>query len=225
LTTYQSLPPGHVDLIGLCGELGRAEHLPQLSPDLLARRPVLSQFTQDELLEFIRTLESFMYVARHPRSASTVIEWLEEVEPYDLHLVHDLFYIEQRVGAWGGIFLYAFARDGRFQLFPFSNREIIEAMLSLPVSARLNDEMGLELIRREWPELLRYPFNAPRGLQRVAAPRFPALRFCGRAWRAVRSPVRSTRRILANVRHAAHPASWHLWHVLLAFEEAHFQVY
>jgi hypothetical protein len=33
------------------------------------------------------------------------------------------------------------------------------------------------------------------------------------AWRAVRRPLRSTRRILARVRHAAHPARWHLWHV------------
>jgi hypothetical protein len=208
LRTYHSLPPGHVDLIGLCGELGRVEHWPRLSPDLLARRPVLAQFTHDELLEFIPTLDSFPFVARHPRSASTVLEWLKEVEPYDLdlHLVHDLFYIEQRMGSWGGIFPYAYAQDGRFQLFPFSNREIFEAMLSLPVSARLNDEMGLELIRREWPELLRYPFNAPRGLQRVAAAQFPALRFSGRARRAVRHPVRSTRRILARVRHAAHPA-------------------
>jgi len=199
-TTFKSLPPGHADLVGMCGELGRAEHWPEGMPDFWpgdARDPELSP---DQLLTFFLNLYFPLNGGRHPLSRATIGEWLETVQSYDPYFVVDLFYIEQRLGTWGGVFPYGFAQDGRFQLFPFSHREIFEALLSLPKSVRLNDDLTHELIEGEWPALLAYPFNRTRGLQRVGAARFSALRFSARTRRAARHPVRSTRRIVARIR-------------------------
>jgi hypothetical protein len=126
--------------------------------------------------------------------------WLDAMKSYDHYFIHDLFYIEQRLGTWGGVFPYAYAIDGRFQLFPFSDRRAFEAMMSVSRAARLGDEMTQMLIEREWPELLSYSFNRPQGLQRLKAGRFRALRFSARARQAARHPVRSTRRIVARTR-------------------------
>ena len=199
-TTFKSLPPGHVDLVAMCGELGRAEHWPEQLPDFWSPRPGTTEFARDQLLEFIMALYFPPNVARHPRSEATVAEWLETTQSYDLYTAHDLFYIEQRLGTWGGVFPYAYAIEGRFQLFPFADRRIFEAMMSLPTDTRLRDEMTQMLIEREWPELLAYPFNQPQGLQRLKAIRFRALRFSARAHRAARHPLRSTRRIVARIR-------------------------
>ena len=199
-TTFKSLPPRHADLVAMCGELGRAEHWPEQLPDFWTRHAGQSEFDRDQLIDFFMNLYFPLNGGRHPQSRSTIAEWLETLQPYDKYFVNDLFYIEQRLGTWGGVFPYGFAQDGRFQLFPFSHRQIFEALLSLPKSVRLNDDLTHQLIESEWPELLAYPYNRARGLQRIATARFSALRFSARARRAARHPLRSTRRIVARIR-------------------------
>ena len=198
--TFKGLPAGHADLVAMCGELGRAEHWPEQLPDFWTPRPGTPHFARDQLLEFFMNLYFPASVARHPRSESTVAEWLDATRSYDMYFVHDLFYIEQRLGTWGGVFPYAFAVDGRFLLFPFSDRRAFEAMMSLPVEARLADEMTQLLIEQEWPELLSYPFNRPQGLRQLKSAQFRALRFSARTGQRLRHPIRSTRRIAARLR-------------------------
>lgn len=137
-TTFKSLPPGHADLVGMCGELGRAEHCRRF-PDFWTRHAGQSEFGRSDLLGFL--LNFWFRGGRHPQSRSTIAQWLESVQSFDLRLVLDLFEIEQRLGTWGGVFPYGFANDGRFQLFPFSHRQTFEALLSLPKSVRLNDDL------------------------------------------------------------------------------------
>ncbi len=199
-TTFKSLPPGHADLVGMCGELGRAEHWPEQLPAFWTPHAGQSEFGRDQLLDFFLIFYGGGRPLPHPQSRSTIAEWLESMQTYDLHLVFDLFEIEQRLGTWGGVFPYGFAHDGRFQLFPFSHRQIFEALLSLPISVRLNDDLTHLLIESEWPALLAYPFNRPRRLQRIKTAQFRALRFSGRARRAARHPMRSARRIVARIR-------------------------
>jgi hypothetical protein len=200
VTTFKSLPPGHVDLVALCGELSRAEHWPEQLPDFWTPHPGETEFRRDQLVDFFMNLYFPLNGGRHPRSLSVIEAWLESVEPCGLYFAHDLFYIEQRLGTWGGVYPYGFSADGRFQLFPFSHREIFEAMMSLPTEVRLADGFTRALIESSWPELLEYPFNRPHGLQRLKATHFRALRFSARARRAASDPVRSTRRMVERLR-------------------------
>jgi hypothetical protein len=196
-TTFKALPAGHADLVGMGGEFGRAQQWPAEKPDYWPGDATRPEPSLDNLLSFFLNLYFPLYGGRHPLSRSTVAEWLETVRSYDPYFIIDLFYIEQRLGTWGGVFPYAFANDGRFQLFPFSHREIFEALVSLPKSTRLDDDLTHQLIKREWPALLAYPFNRPQGVQRVTAVHFSAYRFAQRARRAAPNPVRTTRRVAA----------------------------
>jgi hypothetical protein len=187
-STFKGLPPGHVDLVALAGEIARGFYW---TPEDAAAKPL----DADRLLSYVAARE-------HPQSRQVVQAWLDAAPFRDSLLVLDLFYIEQRLGCWGGVFPYAYAHDGRFQFFPLSHRAIIEAMLSLPTPPRGTHELAREVIRREWPELLSYPFNRAHGLQRVGTHWFKMRRVSTRAIRAARHPVRSSRRVVGMVRKA-----------------------
>jgi hypothetical protein len=158
-TTYKQLPPGHADLLGLIGEVARGR-----GRGFLPWRPDDTEQTTvgaDRLLAILRA-------GQHPLSRSAISTWLDSLPCRDPFLILDLFYLEQCDGCWGGVFPYAFAQEGRFMIFPLCHRDIIEAMLSLPpVTVRGTDLLARRIMEREWPELLDYPFNEPRGLQKI----------------------------------------------------------
>jgi len=104
---------------------------------------------------------------------SPLKRWLDTVPSTDPFHILDLFCLEQRIGGWQGMLPYAEARDPGFQLLPVCHREIITRMLTLPTEYR---RLGFltcrvahvgpaplmkEIIEREWPELLEWPFNKP----------------------------------------------------------------
>jgi hypothetical protein len=153
-TTFKHRPRGHADLVGIVGEVARNYYW---SPDDTERTFV----GPDRLLSVFRA-------GQHPLTRNVINAWLDSLPCRDPFLTLDLFYIEQRLGCWAGMLPYGFAQDGRFMIFPLCHRNIIEAMLSLPpVKVRGTDLLARRIMEREWPELLDYPFNEPRGLQRI----------------------------------------------------------
>ncbi len=105
---------------------------------------------------------------RLPIVYSTFRRWLDTAPVADTLQCLDLFYLEQRMGCWGGVLPYAEAPDPGFVIYPMCHREIIERMLTLPAEYRLYnrryDKLAPfmeEVIKREWPELLEWPINGP----------------------------------------------------------------
>jgi hypothetical protein len=152
-TTLKQLPPGHADLLGLVGEVARGFYWRPGDTERTSVGP-------DRLLSVFRA-------GQHPLSRSVISPWLDSLPSRDPFLTLDLFYIEQRLGCWAGVLPYASAQDGQFMIFPLCHRGIIEAILSLPTTVRGTDFLARRVMEREWPELLDYPFNQPRGLQRI----------------------------------------------------------
>jgi hypothetical protein len=91
----------------------------------------------------------------------------------------DLFFVEQELGCWGGILPYAEGPEKGFILFPLCHREILTRMMTLPTEYkrrgyRMYERLRTgtppfmkEIIEREWPELLDWPFNTPFGIPKA----------------------------------------------------------
>lgn len=118
-----------------------------------------------------------------PGNAQTLArlqKWLETVPADNALQILDIFYLEQRLGCWGGVFPYSEGGNPGPVIFPMCHREVIERMLTLPLQYILSGFYLYELthtgpppfmqaiIEREWPELLAWPFNKPTGLMRLA---------------------------------------------------------
>jgi len=113
------------------------------------------------------------------RTLPPLRRWLETSPSLDTFQLLDLFFVEQLLGCWGGILPYAEGGDPGPILFPMSHREIITRMMTLPTEYRLHGyhtcekkhagtpPFMKEIIEREWPELLDWPFNTPFGVPRA----------------------------------------------------------
>jgi hypothetical protein len=111
--------------------------------------------------------------------------WLETLPAAHSLQVLDLFFIEQDLGCWAGILPYAECDPG-FQLFPLNNRRILELMLRLPIDYRRTGNLQRDIIAREWPALLQWPFNEFVGAGRLE---FRARKALRRAVAALRDPL------------------------------------
>lgn len=110
-------------------------------------------------------------------SASPVVlrqleHWIEHAGTTDALQLLDMFYLENRIGSWGGVFPYAEYYGPGFTIFPMCHREIIDEMASLPEQTRRDETFNRDVIAREWPNLLEWPFNTPSA--RVRAAQFPS---------------------------------------------------
>lgn len=90
--------------------------------------------------------------------------WLEQVPLKNTLRILDLLYIEQRLGCWAGPREYGYVNSPRI-VYPFCRRAVLEEMLRLPARCKRLKLLEAALIAKQWPELLRYPFNAPAGLR------------------------------------------------------------
>ena len=194
-STYKQLPVGHADLVTPISPLMKGIYW-------RADDNERSTIEPGRLLERCGT-------GNHPLGHRAVTAWLESLPTRNPFLTLNLFYIEQRMGCWAGVIPYAYNDSGRFQVFPFCHREIITAMMSLPIERRREGSLDKELIERRWPELLAYPVGKARGLQRVRlavyrAPAYPAA-IALRVKRTILHPVDAIHRILRRVRRLA---SW-----------------
>jgi hypothetical protein len=100
-----------------------------------------------------------------PADAETraqVRAWLQEVPHQDLVDLLDLLYLEQRMGCWAGPHMYGTA-PFRANLTPFCHRQVIAAMMALPVAFRRWQGLPDWIAARALPELRQLPY------QRLAA--------------------------------------------------------
>jgi hypothetical protein len=185
-SAVRQLNPQRVDLSGHIGELARADYW-------RAEDPSAEEVTSARLTA----------ICGFPLNSTTqprFQKWLARLPFLEPDRILDFLYLEQRLGCWAGIMPYGVAEDGQFQVFPLCHREIIELMLALPRSYRWNGSLPIDIIRREWPELLEYPINTPMGMQR--------------AWAAVERVKTSATRNVAYLMKAVRNPDWAIQKVI-----------
>lgn len=113
------------------------------------------------------------------RTLPPLRRWLETAPELDTFQLLDLFFVEQLLGCWSGVLPYAEGGDPGFILYPMCHREVVTSMMTLPTEYRLHGYRVCEkhhsgsppfmeeIIRREWPELLEWPFNTRFGTTKL----------------------------------------------------------
>ncbi|MBX2811948.1 MAG: hypothetical protein KTR25_09060 [Myxococcales bacterium] len=148
-TLRKELDPTRADIVGFAGEIARGfywEAKDTPSTNIRSQR-LLRHCCCPLTSETLERMECW-----RANASSQVIDALQLL---------DLFYIEQRLGCWAGILTYAGMVHSPHQAFPLSHRRIVELMLRLPADYRRSGQLPVDIIAREWPVLLKYPFNTP----------------------------------------------------------------
>ena len=148
-----------VPVNGNCAEIARCYyysngvHAPIRSGDDLVR--LVGGWSD---LDFVRERMSDWYRSTAPIATACGVDLL------------DLFYWEHRLGSWlaQGILEWDLVSQDGFS--PYNHRGLLELMLSVPVRYRSAPDYPLQraMIRRLWPELLKFPIN-PSGSWRQHA--------------------------------------------------------
>jgi hypothetical protein len=190
MTTLLQLPPNLPNFISPIPELIRGLYWRFIDP---ARHPI----ELGPLLQICKAGDS-------PACRTALTKWLDELPSRDPVLTLDLFYVEQRLGCWAGVYTYGLGHDGRYAIFPFCHRRIITAMMSLPAEPRFGDSLQRDFVQRYWPELMDYPFNRVSGLDRARlhlhlAPSY-ALKTAQMAGRVIANPGRVVKVIKKHVK-------------------------
>jgi len=86
-------------------------------------------------------------------------DWLANLSSIDDVAISDLLLIEQRQGCWAGVIEYGELGESSARLSPMTSGTIIHAVLRLPMEYRIGRRLHLDVIERNWPELLEFPFN------------------------------------------------------------------
>lgn len=141
---YSRLDPGRPEVAGVAGEAARAAYWRELGAG--------AAVTAQQLL-------AVMNLPATERLVTRARAWLDGLPAERPMQVVDLFYLEQRLGSWGGVLPYAEAHATAFRFYPFVHRDAFAAMLSLPDDYKLAARFPLDLIRARWPELADIPFN------------------------------------------------------------------
>lgn len=152
VTTLRQLHAGRARFEGIGGEIGRA-YCHRSTDDRETR------FTPTELVKRLNlpVTEELCKAARN---------WLADAPDLDAFRLLDLLYIEQRIGCWGSVTSLGHA-DSAQTMFPFCDREIVHALVSLDEEDKRSEEWMTDIIRATWPELLHIPFDQYVGWARV----------------------------------------------------------
>ena len=86
-------------------------------------------------------------------------DWLSVVDHFNFFLKMDIFWIEMRLGCWAAPMAYGADNYSVCHLVPFSHRRIFELALTLPYEYRKEKRLTVDICKRQWPELLNFPFN------------------------------------------------------------------
>ena len=163
-TSYRTLDPNRVRLGGNIGDLSRSSSVywtPEDHADDIVTPRRLVPCAVANVRHFAQVTPG-----QEAASASRVVlehleHWIENAGTTDALQLLDMFYIENRIGAWGGVFPYAEYYGPGFTIFPMCHREIVAQMASLPEQTRREETFNRDVIAREWPDLLEWPFNTP----------------------------------------------------------------
>ena len=149
--TLAGLNSEYMIMPGLGGEVGRAYYWK--SGDSAD-----ATITAEELLRRF-------HLPAHPILRSALDSWIEELDGVlTTYQLLDIAYIENRLGAWGGPQTYGQAKFVD-HVYPLIDRVLFENILALPPRFKSQGRLALEIIRREWPELLGLPFNKYLGVR------------------------------------------------------------
>ena len=148
------LDPLRCDIVGLVGEVARGFYWRR------GDTPTM-EISAARLLQHCHCPET-------PETLARADAWISEAATGDSFHLLDLFYVEQRLGCWAGVWAYAEAPNCLYQAFPLCHRRVVDLMMRLPVEYRRSGTLPNDIISREWPELLAQPFNTPTLLHRVA---------------------------------------------------------
>jgi hypothetical protein len=116
--------------------------------------------------------ERLVYHAKGIATAEAVArgeEWRQAAPLADALQLLTLFWVEHSIGCWAGIWSYAAYCDT--PVFPMAHRRVIELAMGLPAEKLWKKDLAVDIIRQEWPELLRVPLNPPTLRQRVGRAR------------------------------------------------------
>lgn len=94
----------------------------------------------------------------HKTVEEKVKEWLDSVPVTNKFTILDLAYMELRMCPWAFAQSYAQNRFV-FHFSPMVNTEIYKLMFTLPPEYKRNNNLVLDIVRSEWPQLLDFPIN------------------------------------------------------------------
>ncbi|MFQ6025981.1 MAG: hypothetical protein ACE5Q6_00545 [Dehalococcoidia bacterium] len=138
-------------LIGYAGEVGRAYYWYRFPYDpLLLDGP---NWKPDA-----RQLLTWLYLPNNEPFVSPMNDWLKGIPDIDTYMLLDQLYLEQRMGCWASPHLYG-AAPFQLVMTPLCHREVIEAMMRLPVEYRRDQVLVEDIMRIGWPELAEVPFQ------------------------------------------------------------------
>jgi hypothetical protein len=176
-TTFRTqLDPSRSDILAYVGEVARGHYwLPDDLPN--------TEISPERLLSICKFPET-------PETIAQIEDWISCAVVNDSLQLLDLFFLENSHAYTSGWTANAEWAYSRYQAYPMCHRRVIELMMNLPIEMRRSGTLADEIISREWPELLRYPFNK--------------LPFFGRQWdrfkRAARDPKRAASNMLVRLR-------------------------
>lgn len=150
--SLRSFKGNYAVLPAMAGEVGRSFYWNKNDPETLV-------LTASEMLRRLKLPQTETLIQASKR-------YVDGLPDIDFHSLLDLIYIEQRLGCWGNLSTYT----GNYyhpHYLPLSSREIFTSMMSLPSSYKLEQRLCHDFIKKEWPELLTFPFNEYRGLAKL----------------------------------------------------------
>lgn len=187
-TTYRSIDRRRVRLLGNIGDIARRAYV--TSGDRAD-----DTITPERLVVHALRHRGTLTPGQARAAASPVVldqldRWIQQVGTTDALQILDMFYLENRIGCWAGVWAHAEYYGPGFTIFPTAHRDIVADMMAIPRADRDAGTLFVEVIRQQWPELLAWPFNtAPRG---VLVSQFPR-RAVGGVRRRVRARIADRR--------------------------------
>lgn len=188
-TARRTLDTNRVRLAANIGDIARRAYAtPADSSD--------SVITPDRLVVHALRHRGTLTAGQAAASASPVIleqleHWIDQAGTTDALQLLDMFYLENRIGSWAGVFPYADYYGPGFTIFPMCHRDVVANMMEVPHHVRQEGSLLVEVTRQAWPELLAWPFNAPTRQLRVRGLPSAAKRRLRKA--TTNSRLRSTR--------------------------------
>ena len=112
-------------------------------------------------LDKVRDPEALNNVLKLPYSRKIVnaaSKWLEGLPSCSDEAAVSLLYHEQRNGSWASV-LRLSSKNSNRTMWAFSHRDLLNIMLRIPVEIQTESVIQHKVIKDEWPELARIPFN------------------------------------------------------------------
>jgi len=174
-TTFRALDRRRVRLLGNIGDIARRAYV---TPDDHADDTITVERLLVHALRHRGQLTSGQALAAaSPTVLDQLDRWIQQVETDDALQILDMFYLENRIGCWAGVWSYAEYFGPGFTIFPTCHRDIVADVMAISRRDRAEGTLFVEVIRQQWPELLGWPMNvAPRRVELSQFPRRVARR-------------------------------------------------